>query len=50
MGKLELRTFILWQPIGRLRVLRHPNQPADAIGRRRVRRLAFAAESVNADS
>lgn len=30
MGKLELRTK-LWQPIGRLRVLRHPNQPADAV-------------------
>lgn len=44
MAKLEVRNFgapwcqsiFVWQPIRRLRVLRHPDHPADAIGRCRV--------------
>lgn len=61
IAKLEVRTFgapwcrlkIGWQPIRRLRVLRHPNHPTDSIGRCRVlvgRRLACVAETVDADS
>lgn len=54
MAKLEVRTFaapwyqsiFVWQPIRRLRVLRHPDHPADPIRRG----LAFVAETVDADS